>query len=167
MNINRETRFRDFHGYSLVELIVVMLFVGALALIAIPRMNYGLIKKGRAEGSAYKFSMDLQRARSLAIMNASTHPDGYAIVLTGGSPYEGYKIFDVTNMTDVEEFEFNGSVNCTSTIGYGISGLPAMVFGPLGNVTNGDGEISFSDDQGNSYVVSVVASTGMTSISEN
>ncbi|MCH7556605.1 MAG: prepilin-type N-terminal cleavage/methylation domain-containing protein [Planctomycetes bacterium] len=66
-------------GFTLTELIMVVAVLAILMAIAIPRMGWGMMDKMQAETTARKFSDHLKLARSLAISNAGSNPDGYEV----------------------------------------------------------------------------------------
>ena len=79
-------------AFTLVELILIVLFVGICAFIAVPRMNISAVSKQKADYLAGKIVTDLRRTRRLAISDAANNTDGFALNMTGSSPYTGYEI---------------------------------------------------------------------------
>jgi prepilin-type N-terminal cleavage/methylation domain-containing protein len=74
-------------GYSLAEVIIVVLIIGAIAFITVPRLNFAAIYRKQAHTVAKKISTDLRRTRNLAIVNAATNSTGFTLRMTGSSPY--------------------------------------------------------------------------------
>ena len=79
-------------GYSLVELIIVVLFIGIFAAISVPRINFAIIGKQQADTVARKIVTDLRRTRTLALSDAAGNTSGFALNMTGSSPYSAYEI---------------------------------------------------------------------------
>jgi Tfp pilus assembly protein FimT len=69
-------------GLTLVEMIMVAVFLGILSAIAIPRINSASITKKSVETTAKKVVAALRRTRSLAILNAASNSQGYAMSIS-------------------------------------------------------------------------------------
>ena len=145
-------------AYSLAELILVVMFVGILAAIAVPRINFGIISKQKVDTVAKKMVTDLRRTRSLAITYAATNSTGYGIQMTGTSPYEGYEIWDRKSMKMIDSHTFDSDIVC--------KGDKYIRFGPLGNLIDASGSLEISS-QGRSFTITVVPATGMIKCVEN
>jgi Tfp pilus assembly protein FimT len=146
-------------GYSLVELIVVVLFIGIFAMVAVPRINFATINKQQADTVAWKIATDLRRTRTLAISDAASNTSGFALNMTGGSPYSAYEIENIDSSATVDTHSFNSVVSCT--------GGNNFEFGPMGNlITGSDSSLTVSAD-GRSFTITIIPATGMVKCVEN
>jgi Tfp pilus assembly protein FimT len=142
-------------AYSLAEMIVVVMIIGALAFIAVPRLNFGVLGHKQANAAARQIATDLRRARTLAISKAVNNPSGYKLQMVGSSPYTSYQIIDSNGAaTVVDTLTINSGVSCT--------GGSLFKFGPLGNLLTGSSStpITISAD-GQTYTITVISSTGI------
>ena len=144
-------------AFSLVELILIVLIIGVISAIAVPRINFSAIEKQYASVESKKLTALIRKTRSLAILNAADNSSGYSLKMTGASPYSGYEIIDLKSNTTIE----------TGTIGSQFRGGSTFNFGPLGNrlAPNSEG-LEVSDGQ-DSYNITVVNSTGMVRCTKN
>lgn len=141
-------------GYSLAELIVVVAIMAVMAMVAVPRLSYGLVTKTKARTSAHRIVAALRKTRSLAIRDAATGKKGYTLSFTGKSPYTGYKIENENKKQIIETVSIPSGVEVT------VSGPNKFTFEPLGNLKPGSGsQITVSAD-GRSYTIGFVPSTG-------
>ena len=166
-------------GYTLIELVIVMLFVAAFAAIAVPRLNFAGVRKKGAEVVAYKFLSELRRTRALAIANAAVNPNGFGIwinpagamvteepvVYTAGLfsngessikgrsriKYYTYEIRNLMTGETVDSQDVYDNVN--------IGGGKQFSFGPLGNLTSGDTNLTISSGS-KFFVINITGSTG-------
>ena len=69
----------------MAEMIVVVMILGALAFIAIPRLNFAAIHHKQAHTIAKKIVTDLRRTRTLAISNAAVNNVGFQLQMSGVS----------------------------------------------------------------------------------
>ena len=147
------------YAYSLVELIIAVIFLGVIAAIAVPKLNYSLNSKQKAESLSWKIVTDLRRTRMLAISNAAQNSVGYSLNMTGSSPYTGYEIQNLDTSEIIETFTIDSNISCT--------GGDNFQFGPLGNLITGSGnqlEVSSSDK---TFTISIIPATGMAKCEEN
>lgn len=141
-------------GYSLAELIVVVAIMAVMAMVAVPRLSYGLVGKTKARTSAYRLVSALRKTRSLAIRDAATNSKGYTLSFTGSPPYAGYQIENEDKKEVIETVSLQSGIEVT------ISGSNKFTFEPLGNLKHGyDSQITVSGG-GRSYTISFVPSTG-------
>lgn len=146
-------------AFSFVELLILVIFVGVLAMISVPRINLGVIDKQRVETAAHKLMIDLRRTRRLAISDAAANPDGYGLVLKGAGPYSGYEIWNRKGPTRVDALQFDSCIACTAD-GRNFN------FGPTGSLLTGGGTTIRLTSRGRSFVVTVIPATGMVKCAE-
>ncbi len=150
---------RQKSAYSIIELIVVVLIVGALTLIAVPRLNMAALYRKKAHTVAKKIVTDLRRTRRLAISYAATNSSGFSLNMAGSSPYAGYQIVDDSNSVAVDSHSIDPQISC--------SGGDNFSFGPLGNLLTGsDTELTVSAS-GRTYTITVISGTGIVKCAEN
>ena len=113
-------------GFSMLELVLIAVFLGIFAVIAVPRLNYAAISKQKADSTAKKIVADLRLARSLAISDAANNTEGFKLEMIGSPPYTQYKIVNDNTEEIIRTYTIDSEVSCT--------GGDSFVFGPLGNV---------------------------------
>lgn len=150
---------RQRGAFTLVELILIVLFVGVCAFIAVPRMNLAVISKQKADCLARKIITDLRRTRRLAISDAVNNTDGFSLKMTGLSPYTGYEIENISTSETVDSQTIDSAISCT--------GGTEFNFGPMGNLLAGsDTQLSISAS-GKTFTISITSATGMIKCTEN
>jgi prepilin-type N-terminal cleavage/methylation domain-containing protein len=141
-------------GYSLAEMIVVVLIIGALAFIAVPRLNLAALYHKQAHTFAKTIVTDLRRTRTLAIVNAATKRNGFTLRIDSSS----YQIID--NNTPAGETVPNSQQTIPSQVT--CEGGPDFTFGPLGNLTSSVTQLKVSDkDKSRTYTITIKSATGM------
>lgn len=146
-------------GITLVELVMIVLFLGICAVVAVPRLNLAIVFKQKADSLAAKIVTDLRRTRGLAISDAAKNTAGFALKMTGASPYTGYKIENLNTVETVDSFTIDPSITCT--------GGSEFKFGTLGNLLTGsDTQLSISTS-GKTFTINITAATGMIKCTEN
>ncbi len=146
-------------AYSLVELILVVIFVGIFAAIAIPRINFAIISKQTVDTVAKKVVTDLRRTRVLAITDAANNSDGFILDMTGGGPYTGYEIINDDTGAVVGTHTFGSDIGCT--------GDGKFEFGPLGNLVIGSGTVLNIASEGRSFTIDIISATGTVKCTED
>ena len=152
---------RQKRAFTLIEVILVVLFLGIMAAIAIPRLSLSTLSKQEADCLAKKIVTDLRRTRQLAISDAANNTDGFALNMTGGSPYTGYEIEDLSTSTIITNgtFSIDSAISCT--------GEANFQFGPLGNLlSESDAQLVISVDE-KTFTIDVTSATGMVKCTEN
>ncbi|MBA7689573.1 hypothetical protein ES703_98081 [subsurface metagenome] len=146
-------------AYSLVELIILVLFLGIFAAISVPKMTFFLISKQKAETFANKVVTDLRRTRRLAISDAATNTDGYALNMTGDSPYTGYEIVNLKPPSaTVDSHTIDSDISCT--------GGATFQFGPLGNL-KAESDAQLAVEAGDkTFTITVIEATGTVKCTE-
>ncbi len=142
-------------GYSLTELIIIVIFLGILAAIAIPRFNFAIIAKQKADCQARKIVTDLRRTRRLAIVNAATNQAGFTLNINGSS----YQIIDNSpEGGTVDSQTIDPQVTC--------EGGP-FTFGPLGNLISDGGTQLTVSAEGKTFTITIIPATGTVKCTEN
>jgi Tfp pilus assembly protein FimT len=141
-------------AYSLVEMIVVVLILGTIAFIAIPRINFTGLYRKQANAVAKKIATDLRRTRTLAISYAANNTKGYNLQMVGSSPYTSYNIVDANSGATVDTLTIGSPISCT--------GGSIFKFGPLGNLLSGSSATAISvSSGGKTYTITVISATGI------
>jgi prepilin-type N-terminal cleavage/methylation domain-containing protein len=136
-------------GYSLAEVIVVVVILGAFALVAVPRLNLGAMYHQQAHTVAKTMTTDLRRTRTLAIVNAATNTTGFSLRISGSS----YRIVNDSNSATVDTQTIDSRITC--------AGDTQFLFGPLGSLRSGSGTGLTVSSQGTTYTISIVSATGI------
>ncbi len=69
------------NAYTLVEMMVVAMIVGIMATVAIPRLNFDVIRRKSVDKEAHKLVGNLRRTRSLSLRDGATNTDGFRLRL--------------------------------------------------------------------------------------
>lgn len=140
-------------AFTLVELILIVLLLGAISAICIPRLNFAVVSNQQAECLVSKIVTNLRHTRILAISNAANNSAGFALNMVGSAPYTSYEIVNLNTGATVESYTINSSINCT--------GGDQFEFGQSGNLSGGsDSELNISTGQ-ISFTITIVPATGM------
>ncbi|MBN1506212.1 MAG: type II secretion system protein [Sedimentisphaerales bacterium] len=139
-------------GHTLVECITVVLILSILALVAVPRLPLGAVWGARTDATIRQLATDLRRTRMQAIAEAVGKPAGFALVMTGASPYRSYQIVDLEDSAAVADRDIAPDVQCT--------GGQRFEFGPLGNLKEGsDTQLRISSER-RAYQLQITPATG-------
>lgn len=144
-------------AFTLVELIIVVALIGIMAMVAVPRLHFGAIRKKKAETVASKIATGLRLTRRLAITNAAENTVGYQLNMQGGGSYNGYEIENRDTSEIVDTYSIDSDVTC--------NGDAQFQFGPLGNCESGS-TLDVSAP-GKSFTITVNSATGMVKSTEN
>ncbi len=146
-------------AFGLVELIIVVMWLGILAAIAVPRLNRAAISKNKAQTTARKIIADLRLTRRLAISDAATNTEGFGLRMVGGPYYTGYEIISLDTTVTVDPHTIDPEVSC--------EGGATFDFGPLGNLKGGSATELYVDGGGKSITITIIPATGTVKCSEN
>ncbi|MGE5296950.1 MAG: Tfp pilus assembly protein FimT/FimU [Solirubrobacterales bacterium] len=139
-------------AHTLVEMITVVLVLGILAAVAVPRINLAAVGGVRGDAAVRLIATDLRRTRANAILCAAENPKGFALVMTGAAPYRGYKIVDLHNSAVVATCKVPDGVRC--------SGGQRFKFGPLGNLVSGSDTTLRIVTDARTYALEIITPTG-------
>jgi Tfp pilus assembly protein FimT len=147
-------------AFSLVELIIIVGFLGILAVIAVPRLNFAIITKQKAETIAWKIVTDLRLTRRLAISDAANNNQGYELKMVGNVPYKTYEIENIDTKATILSYTIDSDVSMSNPTGI------RYIFGPLGNLEGSANRINVSAE-GRSFSITVNPATGIIKCVEN
>ncbi len=147
------------NGFSLAELIIIVVIIGIMALVAMPKLQFGALRRKKAEVTASKIVTDMRHTRQLAITNAADNTNGYQLTMQGGAPYNGYEITNLKTSEVVDTYDIDSEVSCT--------GDALFKFGPLGNLLTGSGTSLTVLSEGKSFDITIISATGMVKNTEN
>ena len=150
-------------AFSLVELIIVVMWLGILAVIAVPRLNFAIISKQKAENITRKVVTDLRLTRRLAISDAANNTKGFELKMVGSPPYNSYEIENVDTKATVASHTLDPGITITCPTGI------TFAFGPLGNLTPASAdemEINVSVED-RSFTITILKATGAVKCVEN
>jgi len=143
-------------AFSIAELMLIVLFIGIIALIAVPRLNFAVITKQKTKAAARRIVTDLRRTRSLAISNAADNTSGFALNTTSTTSYE---IENLDNSATVDSHTFDSQLSITDGA--------TFQFGPLGNLLTGsDTQLNVAGSS-KSFTITVIPATGTIKCTEN
>ncbi len=143
-------------GVTLVELLIVVLLIGVMTFIAVPRMGFSIITGSKAQTNAQKIAAAIRYTRSLAVANAATNTQGFSLNMTG-SPYSGFEIVNLATSDVNETGTIDPKVSCT--------GADDFRFGPLGNRLADTDSLTVSAG-GKTFSITVISATGMVKCQE-
>jgi len=143
-------------AFTVVELLLIVLFLGIFAAIAVPRLQFATLHGKQADTVARKIVTDLRRTRQLAISNAATNPNGFALNRSGLT----CQIVD-GNGTPIPNgtFSIDSKITC--------SGGTTFQFDPLGNLKAGSGSQLTISAGGKTFTITVISATGAVKCQEN
>ena len=151
--------YKEKKAVTLTELIIAVMLVGIIALISLPRLNFAVISRQKADTIAGRIVTDLRRTRRLAISDAANNNNGYALNMVGASPYSSYEIVNLDTSATVDTLSVDSQVSCT--------GGAAFKFGPLGNLLPASGTQLTLSAQGKSFTITIISATGAVKCTEN
>ena len=137
---------------------LIVVILGVFAAIAIPRLDYAIIRRYKAEAEARKIVTGLRLVRALAISEAATNSKGFDLNMLGGGPYTGFEIENADSKAIVETRTIDSDVSVT--------GDAKFKFEPLGNTQTGDGQLTV-EAEGKSFAITVFGVTGVAECVEN
>lgn len=123
------TSSADTKGFSLIELMLMLLIMAVLAAVAIPRFNLASVDRQNVKSVAYHIACQLELARQMAISDAATNIEGYEFVLDGPNHLYSISNAETSELVENSEFEFDEDIQA--------NGKKTVRFGPAGNVTTG------------------------------
>ena len=148
-------------AFSFVELIIVVMLLGIFAVMAVPRFNYAIISRQRADTVARKIVTDLRLTRRLAISDAANNNQGYELKMVGSVPYHSYEIENVDSKATVSSHTIDSSITLGNPTG------TRFMFGPLGNLEPASATQLTVSAEGKTFTITINSATGSIKCVEN
>jgi prepilin-type N-terminal cleavage/methylation domain-containing protein len=149
-NPKSEIRNPKSSGMTLIEVIVVMIIIGILAAIVLPKIDFGgTSSKASVNGGAYMIASDIRYAQEFAMANRVSK----SVIFTSGS--------SVYTFNPTGNLDPSGRLPSGVTIGNNFT----VTFNSLGEPTTGGGGSVSVSGGGQTKTISVVNYTGKVNIS--
>jgi Tfp pilus assembly protein FimT len=148
-------------AFSFVELIIVVMLLSIFAVMAVPRFNYAIISRQRADTVARKIVTDLRLTRRLAISDAANNTQGYELKMVAPVPYKTYEIENVDTKATVASHTIDSSVTLGNPTGI------RYIYGPLGNLSAGSATQITVSAEGKTFTITINSATGSIKCAEN
>ena len=150
MKRGQKSRVHNEYGFTLIESALIVLIIGMLAVIAIPKIlstdKYVVYTTSR------QIMADMRYARSLAISRAEDYIVRFS---PSGGPYTIYQILPAAGGSPEKTMEISDQVTCIPLGGFSDD----LLFTVLGSAATGGQIISVSGG-GNNIDISVISATG-------
>jgi prepilin-type N-terminal cleavage/methylation domain-containing protein len=140
-------------AYTLAELLIVVAILSALAVVAVPRLQFAAVRQRKAEAAALDLASALRRTRSLAILYAATNTAGYRLQLTKAGQTTSYQIVNLGDSSTVDSRTLDSAVTTAGGQSFQFTSLGALKAGS-------DSSLTVSAD-GRTCTITVVSATGM------
>ena len=136
-------------GMTLIEFILMMVIIGILSAVAIPRFDFATSSRASLDGAAYMIASDIRYAQEFAMANRVSKS---VVFVSGSATYT----FNPTSGLDP-----SGQLPSGMTIGNNFT----ITFNSLGEPTTGGGGSITVSGGGQTKTISIVNYTGKVTIS--
>lgn len=147
-------------GYTLIEVVMVVVLLGVMTAVALPRLNFAVVRQSVARAEARRLVADLRRVRSMALRDAAINNKGFEMVMESSGVCTGYEVCNLDSHATLYTYVFDDDVTVTA-------GTDKYDFGPLGDLTKGQGTEITVASEALSFTISFVATTGAVILTEN
>jgi Tfp pilus assembly protein FimT len=148
-------------AFSFVELIIIVAFIGIFSFIAVPRLDYAIITKQKADVLARKIVTDLRLTRRLAISDAANNTKGFELKMVGSVPYNTYEIENVDTKATIASHTLDSDLSISCPTG------TRFIYGPLGNLEPASATQIIVSAEGRSFTITINTATGTIKCVEN
>ena len=145
---------RNKSAFSVVEAIVVAIFLGILASIAVPRLNFAAVSRSSVKATTRKIVADLRLTRGLAISDAATNTQGFELRMVGSAPYTAYEIENIDTKVIVASHTLDSNLNISCPTG------TRFIYGPLGNLKPASATQLIVTAEGKCSAITINVATG-------
>jgi prepilin-type N-terminal cleavage/methylation domain-containing protein len=140
----------NFKGMTLIEVIVVMIIIGIVAAIVLPKIDFGgTSSRASVDGAANMIASDIRYAQEFAMANRVSK----SVIFTSGSSV--YTFNPTNNLDSSGRLPSGVTINNNFTI----------TFNSLGEPTTGGGGSVTVNGSGQTKTISVVNYTGKVNVS--
>lgn len=155
MKHRRKSKFHNEHGFTLIESTLVIIVIGLLAIIAVPKILS--TDKHAVYIAGHQITADMRYARGLAIANAESYKLTFSLKnpLDSSSPYISYTISNLDGTTTVKSVDISAEAICTPIGAFAGS----IIFTALGSTASKEAIILLTIGS-YSRNISVVSATG-------
>jgi MSHA pilin protein MshC len=136
-------------GMTLIEIIMVMVIIGTLSAVVIPKFDWTFSSKASVDGAAYMIASDIRYAQDFAMANRVSK----SVIFTSGAA--------VHTFNPTHTFDPSGQLPSGVTISNNFT----ITFNSLGEPTTGGGGSVTISGGGQAKTINIVNYTGKVNIS--
>lgn len=144
-------------AFTLVELLLVVVFLGILTAIAVPRFNMASVHTQMDKALACKLTADLRKTRMIAVADAADNSSGYKLQINTHTP-KSYQIINLKTGQILETHSVDGRISFSGTTQFSFTPLGAL--NPAANV-----QLTMTGEN-KSWLFEVYGSTGSVQCTE-
>jgi prepilin-type N-terminal cleavage/methylation domain-containing protein len=112
-------------GFSIVEMLLVVMIIGILAIVAVPRFSMSTVFAKQDDAFVKKLTADLRKTRMMAIANGADNSSGFQLQINTSSP-KSYEIRNLETSATVETFSINSRITFSGTTQFSFTTLGAL-----------------------------------------
>jgi type II secretory pathway pseudopilin PulG len=141
----------------MAEMLLVVIIIGVLAVVAVPRFNMASVHTQSDEAMVRKLTTDLRKTRMMAIANAADNSSGFQLRINTSAP-KSYVIRNLQTSATVETFPVDSRIT--------FSGTTQFSFTPLGALSPATNVQLTVTGQGKSWLFDIYGCTGSAKCTE-
>jgi type II secretory pathway pseudopilin PulG len=109
----------------MAEMLLVVIIIGVLAAVAVPRFSMATIHTKQDEALVRKLTTDLRKTRMMAIANAADNSSGFQLRINTSSP-KSYEIRNLQTNQTVESFPVDSRITFSGTTQFSFTTLGSL-----------------------------------------